>query len=318
MKLVMLERDSLGLDIDVSCFGRLTDAEIYPVSSIEEAKERVKDKEVVITNKIPMNAETLGDAPNVKLVLETATGVNNIDLEYCRSRGIRVANATGYSTDSVAQHTFALALYLLEHMPYYDRYVKDGSYGSQPVFTHFSNYFTELKGKTWGIIGLGTIGRRVAEIAGAFGCRIIYYSASGKTYDVPYEKAELETLLSTSDIVSIHAPLNTYTEGLLNYDRLKLMKKSAYLINVGRGPIVSEPDLARALNDGLIAGAGIDVLAKEPIDNANPLLHINEPDKLIITPHLAWASFEARQNLVNKVCRNLERYLAGDTEGFIV
>lgn len=318
MKVVMLERNSLGMDVDVSGFGRFGEFVEYPVSSEEETIERVKDADFIVVNKVNINEKTIGQAKNVKLILETATGVNNIDLEYCKSRGIKVANVAGYSTETVAQHTFALYFYLAEHMPYYDNYVKSGQYGNQPVFTHFENYFNELSGKTWGIVGLGAIGRSVARIASAFGCRVVYYSASGNTYDVPYEAVDFDTLLTESDVISIHAPLNEHTGNLFNKDTIAKMKKSAYLINVGRGPIINDADLKEALDNGVIAGAGLDVLGKEPIEKDNPLGEIMDSDKLIITPHVAWASYEARYRLVQLVIGNGEKYLAGDTDGFVV
>lgn len=312
MKTVILERNSLGVDIDVSRFGDFGEVIEYPVTPVEEAEKNIGDADCVLVNKIPMNESTLGNCPNVKLILESATGVDNIDIEYCKSRGITVTNVKGYSTAAVAQHTFAMYFYLMEHLPYYDDYVKSNTYANQPRFSHFDRSFTELDGKIWGIIGLGEIGRCVARIATAFGCKVVYFSASGRSYDVPYEQVDLDTLLSKSDVVSIHAPLNEYTRGLIDKNALGKMKKTAYLLNVGRGPIINDADLAEALINGDIAGAGLDVLGKEPIAKDNPLGMIKDSEKLLITPHLAWASVEARERLVNEMYLNAKAYLAGE------
>lgn len=317
MKTVLLERNSLGVDIDVTRFGDFGEYVEYPVSSPEETVERVADADVIVLNKVPMNATTLAKAKNLKLICETATGVDNIDLEYCKANGITVTNVKGYSTAMVAQHTFALYLYLSEHMPYYDKYVKSGEYANQPRFSNFDLSFNEIDGKTWGIIGLGEIGRAVAKIATAFGAKVIYYSASGNKQDVPYECVDKDTLLKESDVLSIHAPLNDKTRGLIDAEALKKMKKSAYLINVGRGPIIVDEDLANALEAGEIAGAGLDVLGKEPIAKDNPLGKIMDSDKIIITPHLAWASVEARERLVNEVYLNEKAFIAGEKRGVV-
>lgn len=317
MKTVLLERNSLGVDIDVTRFGDFGEYVEYPVSSAEETVERVADADVIVVNKVPMNATTLAKAKNLKLICETATGVDNIDLEYCKANGITVTNVKGYSTAMVAQHTFALYLYLSEHMPYYDKYVKSGEYANQPRFSNFDLSFNEIDGKSWGIIGLGEIGRAVAKIATAFGAKVIYYSASGNKQDVPYECVDKDTLLKESDVLSIHAPLNDKTRGLIDAEALKKMKKSAYLINVGRGPIIVDEDLANALEAGEIAGAGLDVLGKEPIAKDNPLGKIMDSDKIIITPHLAWASVEARERLVNEVYLNEKAFIAGEKRGVV-
>ncbi|NBH82775.1 D-2-hydroxyacid dehydrogenase [bacterium C-53] len=317
MKIVMLERNSLGVDIDVSRFADFGPFEEYPVSVLNDTAEKVKDAEVIIVNKVPMDQRTLSEASNLKLICETATGTDNIDLDYCRSRGITVTNVKGYSTDTVAQHTFALLFYVMEKLRWYDDYVKSGEYSNQPRFSNFDQTFFEMKGRTWGIIGLGEIGRSVASIATAFGMNVIYYSASGRSYDVPYKCVDFDTLLKSSDIVSIHAPLNEYTRNLMNYEAFCKMKPSAYLINVGRGPIINDEDLARALNENKIAGAGLDVLGVEPMDKNNPLGRIQDSRKLIITPHMAWASVEARERLVNEVYENLKAYCAGEERSVV-
>ncbi|MDD3413098.1 MAG: D-2-hydroxyacid dehydrogenase [Lachnospiraceae bacterium] len=317
MKIVMLERNSLGTDIDVSCFEKLGTFIQYPVSVNEDSAEKIKDADIVIVNKVQMKEEILREADHLKLICVTATGTDNVDLTYCKSRGIVVTNVKGYSTAAVAQHTFALLFYVMEKMSYYDQYVKSGTYANQPRFSNFDEAFFELEGKTWGIVGLGEIGRTVAKIATAFGVNVIYYSASGRSYDVPYTQVNFDELCEQSDIISIHAPLNEYTRDLFQKDAFSKMKKSAYLINVGRGPIVNDRDLADALIEGEIAGAGIDVLGKEPITKDNPLGRIHDSKKLMITPHMAWASTEARERLVAEVYKNAEAYLKGEKRGVV-
>ncbi|MDD6168839.1 MAG: D-2-hydroxyacid dehydrogenase [Lachnospiraceae bacterium] len=299
MKIVFLDAISLGSDLDLSGFDALGEVVKYDYTTKEETAERVRDAEVIVVNKVEMCEETLKNAVNLKLICVTATGTNNLDKDYLDQRGIAWRNVTGYSTESVAQHTFALLFYLLEHLPYYDNYVKSGKYINDKSFTHFSNIFHELHGMTWGIIGLGAIGRRVADLAKAFGCHVIYYSASGRKPQEGYEQVDFTTLLKTSDIVSIHAPLTEATMGLMDKEAFAKMKKTAILLNVGRGPIIVEEDLKEALDNGEIAAAGLDVLSVEPMTEDNPLLEVKEKDRLVITPHIAWASVEARTHLMD-------------------
>ena len=298
MRLVILEAESLGKDMDLSGFSRFGEVTVYEKTTEEECPERVREADIVICNKVRMCSRTLSGAENLKLICVTATGINNIDLDYVKRHNIAVTNVAGYSTVSVAQHTFAMYFYLAEKLRYYDDYVKNGSYAASSLFTCMDRPFTELEGKTWGIIGLGAIGRRVADIAGMFGCRVLYYSTSGKHDQPGYERVDFDTLLAESDIVSVHAPLDANTEGLMNAGAFAEMKKSAIFLNLGRGPIVVEKDLAEALKSGTIAAAGLDVLSAEPMRADNPLREIKDSDKLMITPHIAWASIEARTRLM--------------------
>lgn len=309
MKLVFLDTKTIGEDIDLSAYDALGEVVKYGFSTLEEIPERVKDADVLIVNKIAINEQTIGTAKNLKLVCVTATGTNNLDKEYLKKRGIAWRNVAGYSTESVTQHTFALLFYLLEKMRYYDDYVKDEKYINDTVFTHFAEHFNEVNGKTWGIIGLGTIGRRVADIAKAFGARVIYYSASGSPAQEGYEQVDFETLLTTSDIVSVHAPLNEYTKDLMDREAFAKMKKTAIFLNLGRGPIVVEQDLYEALETGEIAAAGLDVLCEEPMSETNPLAKIKDSKKLIITPHIAWASVEARNRLMQIIAEQIREFL---------
>lgn len=298
MKIVFLDVKTIGEDIDLSGFERFGEVVKYAFSSPEEARERTKEADVVILNKVVINEQSIGEADHLKLVCVTATGTNNLDKEYLAERGIAWRNVAGYSTETVAQHTFALLFFLMEKLSYYDAYVKSERYIGDTVFTHFENVFHELHGKTWGIIGLGAIGRRVADIAGLFGCRVIYYSTSGKNNQAGYERADFDTLLKESDIISVHAPLDENTQGLMNKKAFGKMKRSAIFLNLGRGPIVVEKDLAEALESGTIAAAGLDVLTIEPMSAENPLRRIKDSERLIITPHIAWASMEARTRLM--------------------
>ena len=311
MKIVYLDRNTIGTDVDTSIFAKYGDYEEHDSCPACESKEYIRDADVIIFNKTVMNEELLKNAPDVKLLCVTATGYDNIDVEYCKKRNIAVCNVKGYSTPAVVQHTFALALYVLERISYYDGYVKSGAYSKASGFSNFDERYFELEGKVWGIIGMGNIGRGVAGVAEAFGCRVIYYSPSGVDRSERYERVDLETLLRSSDVVSIHCPLTEKTRGLMNKDAFKMMKKSAILINVARGPIVDEQALYDALTTDMIAGAGLDVLTKEPMSMDNPLGNIKDSKKLIITPHMAWASVEARNRCAQEICKNIESFLSG-------
>ena len=308
MKIVFLDAKSIGEDIDLSGFDRIGEVVKYDFSTPEEARERTKDADVIILNKVVIDEKSIGEAEHLKLVCVTATGTNNLDKAYLDAHGIAWRNVAGYSTESVAQHTFALLFYLLEKLRYYDDYVKTEKYIGDTIFTHFANRFHELSGMTWGVIGLGAIGRRVADIAKAFGCHVIYYSTSGKNSQPGYERVDFETLLKESDIVSVHAPLDENTKGLMNRDAFAKMKKNAIFLNLGRGPIVNEADLAEALELGVIAAAGLDVLETEPMTEQNPLRRIKDSDKLLITPHIAWASVEARTRLMGIILEQVKEY----------
>lgn len=310
MKIVFLDAKTIGEDIDLSGFDELGEVVKYGFSTAEEARERSKDADVLVLNKVQVNEQTIGAAKHLKLVCVTATGTNNLDKEYLAKQGIEWRNVAGYSTESVAQHTFAMLFYLLEKLPYYDNYVKSEKYVNDVSFTHFAKAFHELSGKTYGIIGLGNIGRRVADIAKAFGCHVIYYSTSGRNSQPGYERVSFDELLERSDIVSIHAPLDENTLGLMNQKAFAKMKSSAILLNVGRGPIINEADLAEALNNRTIAAAGLDVLSVEPMQPENPLRGIKDSERLLITPHIAWAGVEARMRLIDIILNQIKEFFA--------
>ncbi|HIV25845.1 MAG TPA: D-2-hydroxyacid dehydrogenase [Candidatus Scatomonas pullistercoris] len=311
MKIVMLEAASLGDDLDFSGFEKYGELAVYEKTTREQCPDRIREADIIMANKLLLDEGTLSGAQRLKLICITATGVNNVDLEYAKSRGIGVANVAGYSTASVAQHTFAMYFYVAEKLRYFDEYVKSGGYAASDSFSNLQEKFSELAGKTWGIVGLGAIGKRTAEIAEAFGCRVVYYSSSGKDRNPRYRRLELAELLELSDVVSVHAPLTAATEKLFTYERFCQMKPDAIFINVGRGPIVDEAGLLRALEEEKIAGAALDVLCTEPMAADNPLLAFQDSRRLLITPHIAWASREARQLLVQKLEENLKSFLDG-------
>lgn len=283
----------------------------YANTTVEQVAERVQEADIIISNKAPMNEQTLSDARKVKLICLLATGYDCIDLSYCKSRGIKVTNVVNYCTTTVAQHTILLALMLSEKIAFYDNYVKSGAYSAQDRFSNFDQAFHDLAGRAWGIVGMGTIGRKVAQLATAFGCKVIFYSASGKSTCTEYPKVDLDTLLQTCDIVSLHCPLTDKTRNLIDKSALEKMKSTAILINVARGPVVNTQDLYEALTTEKIMAAGLDVLEKEPMEPSNPLSQIQDSTKLIITPHMSWASVESRTRLVSEIVRNIEAFLDG-------
>lgn len=302
----------MGEDVDLTPFNTLGEVVTYPLSDPSQNAQRCLDADIVVLNKIPVNEGLLGGNTVTKLICITATGTNIVDFPYVNSRGITVTNVKGYSTESVVQHTFALAFYLWEKMHYYDNFVKSGAYAQNDVFSHFTEKFHELAGHTWGIVGLGTIGKRVATVAACFGCRVIYYSTGGAHDDPDFERVSLEELMKQSDIISVHAPLNDRTRGLIGKNELSLMKSSAIILNLGRGGIIDEAALADAVEAGTIAGAGTDVLTAEPIRTDNPLSRIKDSGRLIITPHIAWATVEARIRCADEVLLNIRAWMNGE------
>lgn len=318
VKIVILERNSVGVDTPVDCFEELGEVTCYPnTTTAEEVRERTKDADIIVANKARLNEESLRESPNVKLICEFATGFDNCDLAYCNSRGIKVANVADYCTDMVAQHTFTLMLTLLQKLPHYDEYVKSGAYAAQDRFSNFDEPFTELAGKTWGIVGMGHIGKKVAQIATAFGCRVIFHSVTGKSTVTEYEQVDKDTLLRESDFLSLHCPLSELTRNFIDKEALRKMKKTAVLVNVARGPVVNNTDLYDALMNGEIMAAGLDVLEKEPLQLSNPLSKIKDSNRLIITPHLAWASVEARFRCVNEAYLNAKAFLNGEPRNIV-
>jgi len=308
MKIVFLDAATIG-DTSLEEIKALGELVCYQTSTPEQVLERVTDCDVVITNKVRITEDVLSAAKNLKLVCEAATGVNNIDLKACEKRGIPVKNVAGYSTDSVVQSTFMHLLSLLGNAPYFDNVVKSGAYSKSGLFTDVSMPFYEITGKTLGIVGMGNIGSKVAALATAFGMRVIYYSTSGTGHCKDYPCVSIEELMRTSDAISVHAPYNERTAGLINESLLRMMKPSAFILNLGRGGIIVENDLAKVIDEGVIAGAALDVFEKEPLAEDHPLLHTSHPERLRFSPHTAWASVEARQRLMHLVAQNIKDWI---------
>ena len=304
MKIVFLDALTLG-DVDFKRFEDLAEVAVYQTTSKDETLNRVKDADIVVTNKVVIDKEIL-DNSNIKFIQIAATGMNNVDLEYAKSKGIIVKNVAGYSTKSVLQHTFALVLGLINKVKYFDKYTRE-EYPKSEIFTHIIDWF-EISGKKWGIIGLGAIGEEVAKIAKAFGAEVIYYSTSGKNNNKEYKRVSLNELLTTSDIISIHAPLNDKTKNLIGYDELMSMKDNAVLVNVGRGGIINEKELCEVLEKKNIL-VGLDVFEKEPIAADNLLLKFK--DKTLLSPHTAWTSREARNKLMDGIYKNIKEFIKG-------
>ncbi len=310
MKIVFLDTETVGEVKNLNKLSSLGDLKLYANTNNDQRIHRLSDADIVITNKVIIDKDVIDACKCIKLICVAATGVDHIDTDYARTKGITVKNVKDYSTDSVAQSTFAILFYLLNRTRYFDEYVKSGEYSKSLIFTHYGRTFWELKGKKFGIIGLGKIGERVASIAKSFGAEVIYFSTSGKnTKNKKYAHFQLIPLLQASDIVSIHCPLNNSTQNLINFERISQMKPSAYILNMGRGGIVNEYDLALALDKGIIAGAGLDVLEHEPINPENPLLKIKNNEKICITPHIAWISNESRELLIEKIYLNIKEYV---------
>ena len=306
MKIVFLDAATMG-DVSFEPIARLGEFTAYSSSTPEVARERVKDVDVIIINKILVDKQLIDSAENLKLICISATGTNNIDVEYAASKGIPVRNVAGYSTDSVAQSTFMHILSLIGGSPYFDRSVKSGDYSRSGMFTDPDWNWYELAGKTLGVVGMGNIGSKVAQIAEAFGMKVCYYSTSGTGHCRDYPCLPLGELLAASDVVSIHAPLNDRTNGLIGEKELAMMKPSAFLVNMGRGGIVDEKALADAVDAGRIAGAGLDVFVTEPIPEDHPYMKMKHPERMSLAPHVAWASVEARTRLVSMIADNISK-----------
>lgn len=306
MKMVFLDAATMG-DVSFAPLERLGSLVCYDSSTPQEALERVSDCDVLIVNKVRVTPELIDAAHDLKLICETATGVNNIDIEYAAKKGIPVRNVAGYSTTTVAQATFMHILSLVGSAPYFDDAVKSGRYSASGMFTDVSVNWWELAGKTIGIIGMGNIGRKVAQIAEAFGMNVCYFSTSGTSHCKDYPSLPLEQLLAQSDIVSVHAPLNERTDALIGEKELAMMKSSAYIVNMGRGGIVVEEALVKAVDEGVIAGAALDVYSVEPLPEDSCYLKARHPERFRFAPHVAWASEEARARLLGMVAENIAK-----------
>lgn len=305
MRLVFLDAGTFyghpDIQLLLSSFGEVV---LYHSTSVAEVFPRIQGADIVLTNKVKLGEEHFARTTSLKLVCVTATGTNNIDLEAAAKYGIAVKNAANYSTFSVAQTTLAMSLHLLMKLAKHQQFVHQ-SYAEHSFFTHLSPDFPELANKTWGIIGLGNIGKRVAEIVQALGCQVVYHSPSGKLQETSYPHFSLLDLMKRSDVISIHTPLNTFTQDLIGEEQLRVCQPHAIIINVARGGIVDEYALAKALDNDWLAGAGVDVFSVEPILPENPLLSVQKKEKLLVTPHIAWGSREARERLIGIVCGHI-------------
>ena len=308
MKIVFLDAQTMGSDSDLSIFQQFGYLEAYQTTSMQERIEHIGDAKIVLTNKVVIDKEIMDACPNLGLICVTATGMNNIDLDYAKQKGIVVKNVAGYSTASVAQTTIMLVLSLVGRCAYYDTFVKQGGWVKTPTFTHLEKPFWQISSKRWGIVGLGTIGKEVAKIASAFGAEVVYFSASGQTQESHYARVDLETLMRTCDIITIHAPLSEKTRHLIGKNELAMMKDGAVLVNVGRGGIIDEEALAKILDEKELY-VGLDVLNQEPMVANHPLLDAKYHDRVIITPHIAWGSIESRTKLMELVAENIKEFL---------
>lgn len=307
MKIVFLDEYSIcGRDLDaITSQGEYTG---YEMTSPDEVLSHCEGAEVVISNKVVLDAATIAALPDLRLICVAATGMNNIDLVAAADHNIEVRNAVGYSTYSVAETTLCSALSLLREVTYYNDFFHSGRYATAERIFNFDRPTAQLRGKRWGIIGLGNIGREVGRLAEAFGCEVVYYSTSGTERKESYPRVELEELLTSSDIVSIHCPLNERTSGLIGAEELAKMKPSAILINVARGGIVDETALAEALDSGIIRGAALDVFSTEPL-RESPLYSIKDKYRLLASPHNAWSSVEAIDRLIGCIAQNIAEYV---------
>src|SRR6056297_27554 len=309
MTIVFLDASTVGDVPNLESLRDLGDVTFYDVTHPDETAKRIREADIIITNKVVLTRELMEEAKNLKLICIAATGMNNVDREAAKDLDIEVKNVAGYASVSVAQTTFAMILHLQMNLPGYDKFVKSGSYSESLIFTNMGQNYHEISGMRFGIIGLGNIGQKVAQIAEAFDAEVVYYSTSGRNTDQPYKRVDLDELLESSDVVSIHAPLNENTENLISYAQIGKMKETAILINTGRGKIVNEADLARAIDEELIAAAALDVFENEPIEKENPLLQVENSERLLLTPHITWSSMEARTELIDGIYANIKEYL---------
>ena len=309
MRAVVLDGDSLGTDLSLREFESLPiTLTRYPTTSPEQINERICDAEIVLVNKVVLNADALAQAEKLRYVGVLATGTNNVDTKYCQQHGIRVNNVDGYGTDSVAQHAMMLLLNLATSFAPTTQQVKQGDWSRSPYFCLLDNPVMELAGKHLVIVGFGTLGQRFAELARAFGMKVSVAARPGTT---SAERRALDGLLPEADVVSLHCQLSPQTDKLINAERLALMKSSALLINTARGGLIDEVALVTALNGGQIAGAALDTLSVEPPPADHPLLQLDLPN-LLITPHSAWSAIEARQRLVQIAAERLQAFIEAD------
>ena len=309
MNIVFLDAEAVGELPQLDELKKLGNVTLHPHTTPDQAAARVRHADIVLTNKVVLDRAVLEQAPNLRLVCVTATGTNNVDSVAAQEYGIAVKNAVGYAVESVTQLTFGLLLGLVNRTAYFNEYVLSGQYAQSKTFTHLGPGYWLLSGKRLGIVGLGNIGRGVAAVAEAFGMDVAYSSTSGQDRPEKYPRLPLDELLRISDVVSVHAPLNPKTHNLIDFAALRKMKPTAILLNTGRGGVVNEADLARAIDEDVIAGAGVDVFEREPAGTDNPLLRVRQTDKLLLTPHIAWAARETRSRLMDIMLEHVRVFL---------
>ena len=315
MKITVLDAATLGNDIDIYVFNKIGDLTVYDMTPSDMVEERIKDTEVVVLNKVMLNENNLKNAGKLKLICVAATGFDNVDTEYCKSRNIAVCNVCGYSTDSVAQLTLSMAFALKTNLLAFDKFVKCGDYTKSGLMNRLEPVYHEMNRMVWGIIGYGNIGKKVASVASAIGCEIVTYSRTEKE---GARNVDIDTLCKISDIISIHTPLNEGTKNIINKDRISLMKKDAVFINTARGAVADEEALVNAVKNGDIGGMGIDVYSTEPFPAAHPYNKIADMDNVILTPHMAWGSYESRVRCINEICENIKAFYNGTERNRVV
>lgn len=315
MKISILDIATLGDDLQFDAIHSLGEVTVYDQTMQEDVIERIRDEEVLILNKVKLNRENLPYAKKLKLICITATGFDNVDLDYCREHNIAVCNVRGYSTDSVVQLTVAMAFSLATNLSAFDGYVKSGSYTESGIFNCVKPVFRDISALTWGVVGLGNIGGKVAEIAKTMGCKVLAYK---RTPVDAYPCVDMDTLCRESDIISVHTPLCEETYHLINEKRLSMMKDGAILINVARGAVVDEEAVCKAVMEKKLGGLGVDVYSIEPMQKDSPYQKILTCENVIFTPHMAWGSIDARQRCMDEVTKNIESYLAGGNRSRLV
>ena len=309
MKINVLDSETLGADLDLSPLGELGELKCYTNTTVEETPEHCEDADVLIINKVKINESTLPDTGRVKLICLFATGYDNVDLDFCKDRGIAVCNVVGYSTDSVAQVTVAMVLYLANNLKAFTRHVTSGDYSASGVANYLVPTYNELRGKTWGIVGCGNIGSAVGAVARALGCRVL---ANKRTPGGEFENADIDTLCKESDIITIHVPLSNATRGLIGKERIDMMKKNVIIVNMARGAVTDEAAIAKAVANGDVGAFGADVYSTEPFDVQHPFSAIMHLDNVCLTPHMAWSALESRQRCLDEIIKNITAFVCGE------
>ena len=302
MKIVFLDAATIGDDLTYESFAELGEVVVYPTTNEEEFEAHVDGADVVIINKLKLNATNLPKAKNLKLICLAATGFDNVDLDYCRKAGIGVCNVVGYSTQSVAQLTLSMALSLYTHLDEYTSFVRSGEYTQNGLANRLTPVYHEIAGRTWGIVGYGNIGKQVARVAEALGCRVLVYK---RTPVADAECVDFDTICQKSDILSLHVPLNEATRNLLDEAHIAMLKKDAIVINVARGAVTDEAALVAAILEGCIGGIGVDVYSKEPFGVDHPFNKIKHLPNVLLTPHMAWGGYETRVRLLDEIKQNI-------------